>query len=115
VRLAVNGTMAGQLIPQYARDKWLGDLHRLGVEIIPYARFFGADNDSAYFQHTLSGEPVVLEGIDTVVTALGNKPDTSLADSLGDWNGETHMIGDCLCPRTVEEAVLEGLRVGTQI
>lgn len=34
--------------------------------------------------------------------------------SLGDRSGETHMIGDCLCPRTVEEAVLEGLRVGTQ-
>ncbi len=115
VRLAVNGTMAGQLIPQYARDKWLGDLHRLGVEIIPYARFFGADNDCAYFQHTLSGEPILLEGIDTVVTALGNRPNTSLADSLGEWSGENHMIGDCLCPRTVEEAVLEGLRVGTQI
>lgn len=115
VRLAVNGTMAGQLIPQYARDKWVGELHRLGVEIIPYARLYGADDDCAYFQHTLSGEPIVLGGIDTVVTALGNTPETSLADSLGGWSGETHLIGDCLCPRTVEEAVLEGLRVGTQI
>ena len=115
VRLAVNGMMAGQSIPQYARDKWLGDLHRLGVEIIPHARFHGADDDCAYFQHTLSGEPIVFEGIDTVVTALGHAPETSLADSLSDWHGETHVIGDCHCPRTVEEAVLEGLRVGTRI
>jgi 2,4-dienoyl-CoA reductase-like NADH-dependent reductase (Old Yellow Enzyme family) len=115
VRLAVNGMTAGQSIPQYARDKWLGDLHRLGVEVIPYARLFGVDQDSAYFQHTLSGEPIVLEGIDTVVTSLGHQPVTTLADDLGGWGGDIHITGDCLSPRTVEEAVLEGLRIGSQI
>ena len=115
VRLVVNGMTAGQSIPQYARDKWLGDMHRLGVEIIPYARFYGVDQDSAYFQHTLSGEPIVLEGIDTIVTSLGHQSVTTLADDLGDWGGDIHMIGDCLSPRTVEEAVLEGLKIGSQI
>lgn len=115
VRLAVNGVTAGQSIPQYARDKWLGDLHRLGVEVIPYVRLYGVNQDSAYFQHTLSGEPIVLEGIDTVVASLGHQPVTTLADVLVDWDGDVHMIGDCLSPRTVEEAVLEGLRIGTQI
>ncbi len=115
VRLAVNGMTAGQSIPQYARDKWLGDLHRLGVEVIPYARLFGADQDSAYFQHTLNGDPIVLEGIDTIVTSLGHQPVTVLGDDLGNWDGDIHMIGDCLSPRTVEEAVLEGLRVGSRI
>lgn len=115
VKLVVNGITAGQTIPQYARDKWLGDLHRLGVEIIPYARLFGVDQNSAYFQHTLSGEPLVLEDIDTVVTSLGHQPVTTLADKLGNWAGDIHMIGDCLSPRTVEEAVLEGLRIGSKI
>jgi len=115
VRLVVNGMTAGQSIQQYARDKWLGDLHRLGVKIIPYARLYGVDQDSAYFQHTLSGEPIVLEGIDTIVTSFGHQPVTTLADDLGDWDGGIHMIGDCLSPRTVEEAVLEGLRIGSQI
>ncbi|MCP3968837.1 MAG: FAD-dependent oxidoreductase [Rhodobacteraceae bacterium] len=115
VRLAVNGMTAGQTIPQYARDKWLGDLHRLGVEVIPYARLYGADGNSAYFQHTLSGEAIVLEGVDTTVLALGHQPATGLADDLRDWDGEWHVIGDALCPRTVEEGVLEGLRIGVQI
>jgi 2,4-dienoyl-CoA reductase-like NADH-dependent reductase (Old Yellow Enzyme family) len=115
VRLAVNGMTAGQSIPQYARDKWLGDLHRLGAEIIPYARLFGVDPDSAYFQHTLSGEPLVMEGVDTVVTSLGHQPVTTLADQLSSWSGDVHQIGDCLAARTVEEAVLEGLRIGIQI
>jgi len=105
----------GQAIPQYARDKWLGDLHRLGVEIIPYARLVGADRDSVFFQHTLSGEPIILDEVDTTVTSLGHQPVTGLVASLRDWDGELHVIGDALCPRTVEEAVLEGLRIGARI
>ncbi len=32
--------------------------------------------------------------------------------ALAAWPGELHQIGDCLAPRTAEEAVLEGLKVG---
>lgn len=115
VRLAVNGMTAGQSIPQYARDKWLGDLHRLGVEVLPYTRLFGTDEDTAYFQHTLSGEPVVLEEMDTLVTSLGHQSNTELSEALGDWEGDVTPIGDCLSARTVEEAVLEGMRIGARL
>ncbi len=115
VRLAVNGVTAGQTIPQYVRDKWLGDIHRLGVEVIPYVRLFGADSDTVYLQHTTSGEAILCEGVDTLVTALGHQANTDLATDLSSWRGELHLIGDCLAPRTVEEAVLEGLRVGASI
>ncbi|MGR3342502.1 MAG: FAD-dependent oxidoreductase, partial [Paracoccaceae bacterium] len=115
VRLAVNCMTAGQMIPQYVRDKWLGDIHRLGVEVIPYARLFGADSDTIYLQHTISGEAILCEGVDTLVTALGHQANTDLATDLSDWPGELHLIGDCVAPRTVEEAVLEGLRVGASI
>jgi predicted NAD/FAD-dependent oxidoreductase len=40
---------------------------------------------------------------------------TVLADALLDYAGEVHAIGDCLSPRTVEEAVLEGLRVASEL
>ncbi len=36
-------------------------------------------------------------------------------ETPGAFDGEVHGIGDCLAPRTVEEAVLEGLRVGAAI
>ena len=98
VRLMVNGMTAGQTIPQYARDKWLGDLHRLGVDIVPYARLFGVDGDSAYFQHTLSGEPLVLAHVDTVVTSLGHQSVTDLADSMADQKLKEHVIGDARAP-----------------
>lgn len=110
VRLCVNGMVAGQSLPQYVRDTWLGTLHKLGVEITPHLRLFGADEDSAYFQHTLSGEPVIMEDTDTLVTAIGHASDHRLSMALVGWPGEVHQIGDALAPRTAEEAVLDGLR-----
>jgi len=115
VRLAVNGMTAGQMIPQYVRDKWLGDIHRLGIEVIPYARLYGVDGDTVYLQSTTSGEAILCEGADTLVTALGHQPDTTLESELSDWRGDIHVIGDCLAPRTAEEAVLEGLRAGMAV
>ena len=112
VRLAVNGNMAGQTITDFIRDHWVGVLHDLGVETVTYARPYGADADSAYFQHTTSGKPIVFDEVDTLVTALGHEPATELEKALEGWGGEVHYAGDCLNPRTVEEAVLEGLKVG---
>ena len=65
VRLAVNGIVAGQNIPSMVRDHAIGELHKLGVEIVPYLRLYGADEDSVYFQHVTSGEPVVFDNVDT--------------------------------------------------
>jgi hypothetical protein len=83
--------------------------------VIPYARLYGADGETVYLQHTASGEPIICEGVDTVVLALGHEQEAGLSDSLADWPGELHRIGDCVAPRTAEEAVLEGLKVGSAI
>jgi len=64
---------------------------------------------------TLSGEPILCEGADTLVSAGGHQSVTGLEAELAGWAGQVHVIGDCLAPRTAEEAVLEGLRAGTAI
>jgi pyruvate/2-oxoglutarate dehydrogenase complex dihydrolipoamide dehydrogenase (E3) component len=115
VRLAVDGLHAGQRLPWYVRDSWNGILHKLGVEVVPYARLHGADADSAYFQHATSGEPIVFSGVDTLVLSLGHERVAGLAAELEGYAGEVHAIGDCLTPRTAEEAVLEGLKVASRL
>jgi 2,4-dienoyl-CoA reductase-like NADH-dependent reductase (Old Yellow Enzyme family) len=115
VRLAVNGYVPGQSIQQYVRDRWVGELHRLGVEIIPYARLVGVDESTVYLQHTTSGEPILCEGVDTLVAATGNASFNVLERELQGYGGEIHMAGDCLSPRTCEEAVLEGLQAALAI
>ena len=50
--------------------------------------------------------------------AQGHDPVDGLLTALeqpGAFDGEVHGIGDCLAPRTVEEAVLEGLQVASAI
>jgi 2,4-dienoyl-CoA reductase-like NADH-dependent reductase (Old Yellow Enzyme family) len=115
VRLAVNGYMPGQTIPMYVRDSSIGRLHKLGVEMIPYVRLFGADEDTVYLQHTMSEEPVVCENVDTLVLSQGHIPVNPFEDDLREMGIEVYLAGDCLAPRTVEEAVFEGFKVGLEI
>ena len=115
VRLAVSGATPGEMLQDYVRDHWIGALHKLGVEIIPFARLYGIDRDTAYLQHMTSGEPIICEDVDTLVTALGHVPSTALEAALDGYDGAVHLVGDCLSPRTAEEAVLEGLVAGTAI
>ncbi len=115
VRLAVNGTHAGQNVQMYLRDHWAAKLHRLGVEVIPYARLFGAGRDTAYFMHIVSGEPIICNGVDTIVLALGHAPETRLEADLASLNLPVHLIGDCLSPRSAEEAIYEGTLAGRAV
>jgi len=110
VQLAVNGTHCGENLPQYVRDQLAGELHRLGIPITPYARLYGCDDNSVYLQHTASGEPMIFEGIDTLVLCLGHQPNDTLASELAGLVN-VRRIGDCLAPRTAEEAIHDGLTV----
>ena len=110
VQFAVNGTHCGENLPLYVRDQLAGELHRLGIPIIPYARLYGCDDNTVYLQHTASGEPMLLENIDSLVLCQGHQPvDTLGAELAGRVPFER--IGDCLAPRTAEEAIYEGLKV----
>jgi 2,4-dienoyl-CoA reductase-like NADH-dependent reductase (Old Yellow Enzyme family) len=115
VRLAVTATMAGETIPSYVRDHSIATLHRLSVQIIPYARLYGCDTDTVYLQHTASGEPMVIEGVDTLVLCQGHAPEMALSDALDTFAKDVHVIGDCLAPRTAEEAIFEAVKAATAL
>ena len=115
VRLAVTGMVPGQNIQEAVRDHWIGQISRLGVEIIPYARLFGADRDTVYLQHTVTDDPIICNGVETLVLCQGTSSHAALAGELAGWPGEIHVIGDALSPRTAEEAVLDGLKAGMAI
>ena len=115
VRLGVNGMAAGQELQSYTRDQWTGTIHRLGVEVIPYARLYGVDEDTVYLQHTLSNEPIICEEVDTLVLALGHSAENKLEKSLKKEGVTFHLAGDCLSPRSAEEAVYEGMMVALTI
>ena len=118
VTLGVDGYMPGQRIQQYVRDAMTGAVTKAGVQIVPLVRLFGYDSSAVFFQHVLTGEPVIIEDVAGLVLAQGHDPVDSLLVELethGTFDGEVHGIGDCLAPRTVEEAVLEGLKVAAEL
>ncbi|WP_434988048.1 FAD-dependent oxidoreductase [Pseudomonas protegens] len=110
VQLAVNGTHCGESLPLYVRDQLAGELHKLAVPIIPYARLYGCDDSTVYLQHTASGEPMLLENVDSLVLCQGHQSVDDLGQQLKGLV-PFQRIGDCLAPRTVEEAIHEGLKV----
>ena len=115
VHLAATGPLAGEALQMYLRNHWVGVLHGLGVTVATDLRFFGADSDTAYFQHSVTAAPVLFENTDTVVLSQGHEADRSLEQQLQGLEIEQHIIGDCLSPRTAEEAVYEGLMAGMKV
>ena len=115
VRLAVNGICPAVNIQNYVRDVYIAKLHRLGVTVLPMMRLYGVEDRTVYFLHTAAQEPVILEDVDTVVLACPNAPRDDLADELRDVVKDLYLVGDCLTPRTAEEAVFEGLKAGLAV
>mgnify|MGYP004342144909 CR=1 FL=1 len=52
--------MAGAAVQDVAKAQWVVTLHKLGVEMIPYASVDEANRDSVYFSHFVTGEPRLL-------------------------------------------------------
>ena len=115
VTLAVNAPVPGALLQQYVRDALVRSLVREGIEVLPWVRPVGIHDDSVYLQHVLTGEPVVLDGTTGLVTAAGHVPESALLEELRATGRPVVGVGDALAPRTVEEAVLEGLRAGVAV
>jgi 2,4-dienoyl-CoA reductase-like NADH-dependent reductase (Old Yellow Enzyme family)/thioredoxin reductase len=115
VTLCVNGYAAGQALQQYVRDAHLLALQRQRIEVRPLVRLFGVDDDSVYLQHLLSEEMIIEEGVAGVVLASGHQSSSELLDVLSASRSSVVGVGDCMAPRTVEEAVLDGLVIGSSL
>ena len=115
VTLAVRGYAAGEGLQQYVRDRQLAALAREHVTVLPLVRPYGADDDTVYLQQVLTEEPVVLDGTAGLVLACGQEPAGELLAELEAHGVPAVGIGDCLAPRSVEEAVLEGLTAASDI
>ncbi|HUX03509.1 MAG TPA: FAD-dependent oxidoreductase [Acidimicrobiales bacterium] len=115
VTLCVRGYAAGEALQQYVRDAHLAALEREGVRVHPLVRPFGVDEDTVYLQHVLTEKPVMIHDVAAVVLACGHESDSQLLGELRSGPFEVHAVGDCLAARTLEEAVLEGLRVASAL
>ena len=115
VTLYTSGYAAGERLQQYVRDAMLADAARARITVVPLCRIYGVDDDTVYLQHTLTGEPVMHEQAAALVLAHGGESVDELTHELAGSGVAVLSAGDCLAPRTVEEAVLDGLRAGRAV
>lgn len=115
VTLCVNGYAAGESLQQYVRDAQLAAMVRERIDVAPLVRLFGVDDDTVYLQHVLTDEPILISQVSGVVLACGHESSSSLLVELATFDREVVGVGDCLSPRSVEEAVLEGLVVASAV
>lgn len=71
--------------------------------------------DVPTFDARVSLREQVLDGIDSIVLAVGSLPDNSIASAIKNMIPEVYVIGDAAEPRSALEAIHEGSKVGRTI
>ena len=108
VTVAVGSAALGETLHQYQRNLYAARLYRAGVRVAHHLELVGAEGGRVRFRNLFAPEVESELPADLLVLALGRVPDRVLAASLADAGLEVHEAGDCLGPRGLEEAILEG-------
>jgi 2,4-dienoyl-CoA reductase-like NADH-dependent reductase (Old Yellow Enzyme family)/thioredoxin reductase len=108
VTVAVGSAALGETLHQYQRNLYAARLYRAGVRLAHHLELVGAARGRVLFRNLFAPELESELPADLLVLALGRVPDRALADALAGAGVEAHEAGDCLGPRGLEEAILEG-------
>jgi 2,4-dienoyl-CoA reductase-like NADH-dependent reductase (Old Yellow Enzyme family)/thioredoxin reductase len=108
VVLAVGSASFGEAVHQYQRNLYAQRLYRAGVRIEHHLDLVGASGGRVVFQNLFAPELETSFEADVLVLALGRVPERGLAERLRERGLTVEEAGDCLSPRTAEEATLEG-------
>jgi 2,4-dienoyl-CoA reductase-like NADH-dependent reductase (Old Yellow Enzyme family)/glycine/D-amino acid oxidase-like deaminating enzyme len=108
VVLALGSAAVGEGIHQYQRNLYAARLYRAGVRLEHHLELVGAEEGRACFRNLFAPEVEVALPASLLVLALGRVPDRGLAETLAGRGVPFDEAGDCLGPRSAEEAILEG-------
>ena len=98
------------------RDNWPGTLRKLNVKTLTHLRLLSVDYENNDFQHTWSEELFILNNVDTLATAFGTHASNNLEEDLKNKvQSGLYVIGDALSQRSIEEAILDGLKASAKI
>ena len=109
VTLAVASVSVGETVHQYRRNLYLQRLYRAGVTVLHHHELRGANDGAVVLANTFAPELETHITAELLVVALGRVPNDELAVELRAAGYTVEEAGDCLGPRSLEEAVLEGV------
>ena len=108
VTLAVASVSVGEAVHQYRRNLYLQRLYRAGVHVLQHHALAGAVDGHVELENVFARELRLRLPADLLILAQGRIPDDALAPQLVEAGLRVEEAGDCLSPRSLEEAVLEG-------
>ncbi|WP_309130910.1 FAD-dependent oxidoreductase [Brevibacterium sp.] len=112
VTLATAANFAGAGMQQYTRTLLVSQALRASVDFVNDARLVGVDSDTGYLQSTLCEIVHVVDGVAATIVSAAPR---SVVPDLDFGTASVRRIGDAVAPRTVEEAVYEGLTAATAL
>jgi mycofactocin system FadH/OYE family oxidoreductase 2 len=97
----------------------LGDLYLSRQRLLQKGATFTCDvrvdeinGNTVKARNIYTNEPIIYEGYDTVVLAMGNQVQDRLYKTLKGLVKELYRAGDCVAPRYIGMAIFEGRKVG---
>ncbi|WP_158094992.1 oxidoreductase [Gottfriedia luciferensis] len=105
----------GKEIHQYLVNEYLKKLYQLKVDVRPHFDFGGIHNNQVKLRNLFTHESELINEWDTIVLATGRVPNYELYEKVKGMAPVVKQIGDCLAPRTIEEATYEGLTSALEI
>ncbi|MBI4608351.1 MAG: FAD-dependent oxidoreductase [Candidatus Rokubacteria bacterium] len=97
------------IVPLYAR------LFARGVILIPHTELRAIEGSTVLVANVYSGQERRIEGVDTIVLAMGSRSTDHLYRALKGKVRRLYAVGDCVAPRGVHHAILEGTRAARAI
>ncbi|HZO50309.1 MAG TPA: FAD-dependent oxidoreductase [Gaiellaceae bacterium] len=108
VTLAIASAAAGEGVHQYRRNLYLQRLYRAGATILHHVELRRAGPGEVVLGNVFAPELETALPADVLVLALGRVPADGLRAELDALRLPVEEAGDCLGPRSLEEAILEG-------
>ncbi|RYF31871.1 MAG: FAD-dependent oxidoreductase [Comamonadaceae bacterium] len=83
-----------------------------GIQVHPHTIALAVEKARLLCRDRFTGVRWAVDNIDAVVLATGNRSNDSLYRALLSRHPEVHVIGDCVAPRQLDQAIVDGERVG---
>jgi thioredoxin reductase len=112
VRLVTSAVAFGEAVHQYQRNLYLARLDEADVELVHHLRPMSVGRGTVTFENVFSGRLVEIADVDTLVVSAGRTAGDALYLALEEAGVTAERAGDCLGPRSFEEAIREGTLAG---
>ena len=111
VEVITPNSAVGEDIPLTTRTPLYERLLSAGTIFTPNSEVSAIGSSGVIIRNIYSGEERQIPRVDLLVSWLGNQAQYTLWNDLRGLLKEVHAIGDCVAPRSVEVATLEGAKI----